>query len=425
MIFTIITTLLIISLILLIFVFFKNNKLNKEIINLEKENSHNKTISKQKEENNINLSRELSKLKIEITNLNEENNQNIQKIATLEEKNKSNENLEEKLKIQFENLSNDILEKNTLKLNQQNKEDLDSVLNPVKEQLKEFKSKVEEVYINESKDRSALQNELKNLKELNQQISSEANNLTKALTNNNKKQGSWGEVILESVIEKSGLRKNEEYFREQTFKNEDGKSFRPDVIIKLPDERDVIIDAKTSLKSYNNYVNSTEIIEQTENLKNYINSIKNHIQILSEKNYERLEQLNSLDFVFMFVPIESALTLVLEKEPSLYDEAFKQKVILVSPTTLLIALRAIENVWRFKRKSQNIEAINRRAEQLYNKFVGFHESMKKIDSSLQNARNSYDEAYNRLSNGRGNLINQAQKLKEESYINPKKSLNVL
>lgn len=349
------------------------------------------------------------------TQLKEQNNALREKIELLQ-------NNETKLKSEFENLANKIFEDSSKKLTKRNQESLNSVLNPVKEQLRDFKQKVEDVYDKESNARSALQNELKTLKELNQKMTTEAHNLTNALRSSTKKQGIWGEMVLENVLEKSGLRKGFEYFREKQTTDDEGKVYRPDVVIKLPDNRDVIIDAKTSLFAYNDYMVADDD-HKYSHLKAHIRSIREHIKGLANKNYENLKGINSLDFIFMFIPVEGALLLALDNDTSLYDEAFKQKIILVSPTTLLVALRAVENTWRYGKQAQSITDIYTRAEELYKKFVSFVEDLEKVGKSINDANKSYENAFNKLKTGRGNLIGQVEKLKLVSNIKPKKELD--
>ncbi|MED7818997.1 MULTISPECIES: DNA recombination protein RmuC [unclassified Francisella] len=332
------------------------------------------------------------------------------------------QNSEVKLKTEFENLASKIFEDNSKKLNERNQESLNSVLNPVREQLKDFKQKVEDVYDKESTARGALQNELKTLKELNQKMTTEAHNLTNALRSSTKQQGIWGEMVLENVLEKSGLREGFEYFREKHTTDDEGKAYRPDVVVKLPDNRDIIIDAKTSLFAYNDYMAADEEQKQAY-LKAHIRSIREHIKGLANKNYENLKGINSLDFIFMFIPVEGALLLALDNDTNLYDEAFKQKIILVSPTTLLVALRAVENTWRYEKQAQSITDIYSRAEELYKKFVGFVDDLEKVGKSITDANKSYENAFSKLKTGRGNLIGQVEKLKVISNIKPKKELD--
>ncbi len=380
------------------------------------------------------LKEELQQQKTQLSKYNDEiknDKATLSQLQTqLEEQNKAMhekvqflQNSEAKLKTEFENLANKIFDSNSKKFKEQSQESLGLILNPMKQQLSEFKKKVEDVYDKEAKDRSALSQELKMLKELNQKMTTEAHNLTNALKGDSKKQGKWGEMVLENVLESSGLREGHEYKREVSLRDDEDKLFRPDVVVSLPDNRHIIIDAKTSLTAYNEYMASNDDESKKLHLKNHIKSVKEHIKGLSNKKYEDLKNVNSLDFIFMFLPIESALLLALENDVNLYDEAFKQKIILVSPTTLLVALRAVENTWRYERQAQNIQDVYKRAEELYKKFTGFVEDLKKVDKGLESAKTSYDEAFKKLSGGRGNLISQVTMLKKVSNIKPKKELD--
>ncbi len=342
---------------------------------------------------------------------------------SMEEKNKILHESEEKLKQEFTTLANEILEKNSKKLQEESQKGLGTLLNPMKLQLEDFKKKVEDVYDKESKDRSALQNELKNLKELNLKISTDALNLTNALKGQSKQQGVWGEMILEKVLESSGLREGYEYKREVSLKDGENNRFRPDVIVNLPDDRHIIIDAKTSLNAYNEYIAEESDELKMSHLKSHIFAIKEHIKSLADKKYENLENVNSLDFIFMFVPIENALMIALENDVNLYDFAFKQKIILVSPTTLLVALRAVENSWRYEKQAQSIADVAKRAEELYTKFVNFTVDIEKIGEGIKKADESYNDALKKLSEGKGNLVWQAEQLKIVSNIKPKKEIS--
>ncbi len=348
----------------------------------------------------------------------------------LEEQNKAMEdklellkNSEKKLKEEFENLANKIFTDNSKKFSEQNKENLGLILNPMKQQLGEFKKKVEDVYDKEAKDRTALQYELKTLKELNLKMSEEAHKLTTALKSDNKKQGNWGEMVLDNVLESSGLRLGHEYEKQLHLKDDEDKAFKPDVVVHLPDKRDIIIDAKTSLTAYSEYMTEENEDLKQVHLKSHIKSVKEHIKGLADKKYEDLKGVNTLDFIFMFVPIEGALLLALENDVSLFDDAFKQKVVLVSPSTLLVALRAVENIWRYERQAQNIADVYYRAEELYKKFNNFIEDLKKVGKSIENANNTYTEAFKKLKDGRGSLISQVTMLKQVSNIKPKKEID--
>jgi DNA recombination protein RmuC len=421
------------------------NQKRSELTTLKEENSKaNTSLLEQKEKYNdfkiINdkildeVKDELGQLKITNSEYNEEikNNKSLisQLKTQLQEQDKSmNEkikllsNSEEKLKVEFENLANKIFDNNSKKFKEQSQEGLGLILNPMKAQLIDFKKKVEDVYDKEAKDRSALVNELKTLKELNLKMSQDATNLTNALKHDNKTQGGWGEMVLDKVLENSGLREGHEFTKQASLRDDENKLFKPDVIVNLPDNRHIIIDAKTSLLAYNEYMASKDDEDRQLHLKNHIKSVKEHIKGLANKKYEDLKNINSLDFIFMFLPIESALLLALENDVNLYDEAFKQKIILVSPTTLLVALRAVENTWRYERQAKNIQDVYKRAEELYKKFTSFVDDLKRVDKGLESARTSYDEAFKKLSGGRGNLINQVTMLKQVSNIKPKKELD--
>jgi len=342
---------------------------------------------------------------------------------SMEEKVKLLQNSEEKLKIQFKNLASEIFESNSKSFDEKSQKNIEHILKPMNQQLDSFRKKVEDIHTKDTEARGELKAELKQLKELNQQLSSDAHNLTVALKSDNKKQGNWGEMVLEKVLENSGLREGHEFNREVSLKDDENNTFRPDVIVNLPDNRHIIIDAKTSLNAYSEYMVQEDEIQKQAYLKNHIKSMKEHIKGLADKKYEDLEGVNSLDFIFMFIPIEGALLLALENDVNLYDEAFKQKIILVSPTTLLVALRAVENTWRYERQAQNISDVYKRAEELYKKFVGFIDDLKKVDKGLETARTNYDEAFKKLSGGRGNLISQVTMLKKVSSIKPKKELD--
>ncbi len=391
----------------------KNLELNIKLDEQEKINEELKSEFRVLQDVNIKDKELISHLK---TSLVEQRNSLQKQIEILQ-------NSEEKLKIEFENLANKIFSENSKKFAEQNRQNISSILNPVQLQISEFKKRVEDVYDKESKDRSALQQELKSLKELNVQMSKEAQNLTNALKNDNKKQGLWGEMVLERVLENSGLRKGHEYRREASLKDDKNRTFRPDVIVDLPDNRSIIIDAKTSLRAYNEYISEQNKEIKAIKLNLHVKSIKEHIKNLSLKRYEDLKGVNSLDFIFMFIPIEGALLLALESDVNLYDEAFKQKIILVSPTTLLVALRAVENTWRYEKQAQNIADVYLRAEELYKKFNGFVDDLQRVGKSLEIANNTYNEAFKKLSLGKGNLINQVTQLKNISNIKPKKELD--
>ncbi len=405
--------------------------------NLEKEYIQNKELLKEFEtkledvRNNLHLKeQEFKKLCNEIEVLRDENSklsvENTELKTKLEESEKSfNEKMdilkksEEKLKISFENLANEILQKSQEKMTRVSKENLSQILNPLQTQMKEFKEKIEFLNKDEAEKISALQNELKNLKELSHRLSFEAENLTKALKGESKTQGNWGELVLERVLELSGLEKGREFEREVSLNDDENNRYRPDVIVHLPNNRDVIIDAKTSLNAYQEYIKT----EDKTFIKAHIQALKNHIDTLAEKKYENLKGVNSLDFIFMFVPIENALMSALEHDTNLFEYAFKKRVVLVSPTTLLVSLRAIESSWRFERQAKNIDEVVKAAESLYDKVRGFSEDFEKIGKSLENAQKAFDGAKNKLTSGKGNVLRQVELLKQKAGIKPKKEIS--
>ncbi len=349
--------------------------------------------------------------------------------ATIKEQKKS---IEEKLKLLEENrdkltkefhyIANQVLENNSKKFNEQSSRGIKELITPVKIQIEEFKKRVNDIYDKESKERNTLLIEIKTLKDLNEKMSQDALNLTNALKGESKQQGIWGEMILERVLESSGLREGEEYEREVVLKSSGGEKFRPDVIVKLPGDRQIIIDAKTSLTHYEQYISSEDEESKKRFLSLHLNSVKEHIKELSKKDYEKLKGINSLDFVFMFIPVEGALLLALKNDPMLYDKAFKEHIVLVSPTTLLVALRAVENSWRYEKQARNIKEVTLKAEKLYNKFVGFLRDFENIGKSIKRSEESYNEALKKLSSGRGNIIRQITLFKEGANISPKNEI---
>ena len=314
-------------------------------------------------------------------------------------------NFKESLSSEFKDLATLALSKTT----KQNSEHMKITILPFYENIKNFSDQVKEFYIDESRERYSLQKEIQKLNQLNRQISQDAINLTNALKGENKTQGDWGELILGRVLESSGLVKDREYTIQKSFKDESNQLFRPDVIVNLPQNRQVIIDSKVSLKSYELYFNDE--LERKNHLVDFIRSIKSHIDSLGKKSYQNLEGIESLDFVLMFIPIEGAFSTALSADNSLYEYAYKKNVILVSPTTLIAVLRVVENSWRVTYQNKNAKIIAKKAGELNEKFRLFVDEMKKVDLSLTKAKDSYDEAFKRLSTGRGNLIARSDELR--------------
>ena len=319
---------------------------------------------------------------------------------------------EEKLKTAFKNLANEILEEKTQKFTEQNRTKLEEILKPLGEKIRDFEKKVEETYDKESKQRFSLEKEIRSLAEMNKQISEDAKNLTVALKMDPKKQGNWGELVLDRVLESSGLVKGQEYLREYSTRSEEGDKYRPDVIINLPDNKHIIIDSKVSLTSYSEYVNTDNPEEKEKFLKLHLVSIRNHIKFLGEKGYQTLDAFDTPDYVLLFMPIESAFSLALQNDPELFTFAWDKNVVIVSPTTLLATLRTVSSIWKHEKQTQNAIEIARQGGLLYDKFVSFLTDLEKIGSQLDTVKRSYDEAHKKLSSGSGNLIGKVEKLKE-------------
>ncbi len=322
------------------------------------------------------------------------------------------ENLQERFKEEFENLANKILEEKSKKFTEQNKEKLDQLLKPLSEKMEAFKKKVEETHKDEVEARGSLKQELKNLMELNKKMSEEAKNLTKALKGESKTQGSWGEVILQRILEKSGLTKGREYEIQESHTTEEGRRLQPDVVVHLPDDKHLVIDSKVTLTAYERYVSTEDDSERETALKQHVTSIRGHVKSLSKKNYQNLYGGKSPDFVLMFVPIESAFGLALQQDTDLYYEAFEKNIVIVSPSTLLATLATIDSVWKQEYQNKHAMEIAERGGALYDKFVLFVESMQDIGQRIRQTRESYDQAMTRLSAGQGNVIRQVEMLRE-------------
>ncbi|MFP3983428.1 MAG: DNA recombination protein RmuC [Desulfurivibrionaceae bacterium] len=319
---------------------------------------------------------------------------------------------EERMVREFENLASRILEEKGERFARQNRQSLDEILKPVREQLGEFRKRLDQIHSEEARDRTSLREQLINLNELNQQMNREARNLTRALKGDNKVQGNWGEMILERVLEQSGLRKDKEYEVQGGFHDSENRLLKPDVIVRLPENKDVVIDSKVSLLAYNNYIVEEDGPARQEALKAHIQAVRSHIKGLSSKDYSGLKGLRSLDFVLMFMPIDAAFMVAFQEEEELFNEAFEKKIVVVTPTTLLATLRTIENIWRYERQNENARKIAERAGRLYDKLCLFLEDFEKIGKQLSTVHSTYDHALHRLSQGRGNLIRQAEDFRE-------------
>jgi DNA recombination protein RmuC len=332
------------------------------------------------------------------------------------------ENTEKQLSNQFKILADEILEEKSRKFTDQNKTNLDQILEPLKIKISEFQGKVQEVYIQEGKDRSALSEQVKQLMALNNQLSDDAHNLTQALKGQSKAQGNWGELILERVLEASGLRKGHEYNVQVSHVREDGTRVQPDVVIHLPENRHLIVDAKVSLTAYEIHANADNDPERNAAIKKHLESVRSHIKELSEKNYQQLYGLQSFDFVLMFIPVEPAFMLAISHDNNLWLESWNKNILLVSPSTLLFVVRTVAHLWKQEQQNRNAQEIASRGAELYNKLAGFVDDLNMLGKRLQQAQISYDDAYSKFSKGKGNVIRQAEMLKQLG-VKPTKPLS--
>lgn len=321
------------------------------------------------------------------------------------------ENAEAKLNTQFENLANKIFEQKSEKFTKTSESGISQILSPLKQQIDDFKRQITEQYTREGQERASLKTEILGLKELNKQITEEAAALTNALKGDNKQQGNWGELVLERILSESGLRNGHEYEVQKSVTNEEGKRYQPDVVVHLPNNKDIVIDSKVSLIAHEKVVNAPTKDARQRALKEHVNSLKGHIKGLSLKDYQNLSGVTSLDYVLMFIPIESAFINAVEEDPELIKLALDNQIMLVSPTNLLVALRTINNIWQYEYQNQNAKVIAEKAAKMYDKFANFVSDMEKIGKNMETLRNSYDGAMNKLSTGRGNLIKQAEDFK--------------
>ena len=335
----------------------------------------------------------------------EERKNTEEKLALLNESKKE-------LTSQFKSLAQEIFEENSKKFTEQNHSKLGTLLTPFREQLKDFKQKVEDIYVNEGKDRASLKKEIESMCNLHQKFNKEAINLTRALKGDRKAQGAWGELILETVLEQSGLRKGVEYEAQGSFRDGENKLLKPDVVVHLPEGKDILVDSKVSLSAYEKYCSTENDIERQGFLKAHIKAVRNHIAALSEKDYTDLKGLRSLDFVLLFIPIEPAFTAAFQNDEKLYSEAFEKRIIIVTPTTLLVTLRTIKSIWQFEQQNQNARRIAEQAGAVYNKLRGFVEVMEKLGKQVSMVSGTYDDAMAKLTHGQGNLIYQANRFVE-------------
>ncbi|ENH2496893.1 DNA recombination protein RmuC [Vibrio parahaemolyticus] len=333
------------------------------------------------------------------------NQANAEKLQILEQ-------AEVRLKQQFEHLANQLFEEKTAKVDLQNRQSLEGLLSPLKEQLEGFKKQVNDSFSQEAKERHTLVHELKNLQCLNEQMTREAVNLTQALKGDNKQQGNWGEVVLARVLAESGLREGHEYETQVNLQSEAGKRYQPDVIVHLPQNKQVVVDSKMALVAYERYFNAETDDERDRALNAHLTALRAHIKGLSMKDYHKLKGIQSLDYVLMFIPVEPAFQVAIQADPSLIKDAMEQNIILVSPTTLLVALRTIDNLWRNERQNENAKLIAQRATKLYDKLRLFIDDMEGLGGALDRANQTYQGAMNKLATGRGNVIRQAESFRQ-------------
>ena len=347
--------------------------------------------------------------------LDSERKQGLGRIESLNE-------AKEALTSQFKNLANEILEDKSKRFTEQNVANLDALLKPLQTKLSEFKEQVNTSYGNEARERFALKSEIERLANLNLRMSDETRSLTQALKGDSKVQGNWGELVLESILESSGLRKGEEYLVQDSHTQTDGSRLQPDVVVKLPEGRSLVVDSKVSITAYSRHAEASDAVIAEQELAAHIQSLRQHIQGLSSKNYSSLYGIGSVDFVLMFVPIEPAFLLALKTAPNLYQEALAKNIVLVCPSTLMATLRTVAHLWRQDHQNRNALEIAKQCGTLYDKFVGFVDDLEKLGQRLDQAQTSYHDAFNKLKSGKGNLIRTAEKVRELG-VKPSKSLS--
>ncbi len=378
-------------------------QLEERVANLQNEKEKTASELEQAEQQNLSHVQRLSKAEVEFANLRE-------KLSTQKQE---MEELQKKFTTEFENIANKILEKNSEKFTAANQKNISDVLNPLKEKIQLFEKKVEDTYQKGIKDQTDLKAELKKLYDLNNRISEEANNLTKALKGDVKKQGNWGEVVLERILERSGLNEGQEGYQKQfSDTSDDGKRIQPDIVINLPDNKHIIVDSKVSLVAYERAVNAATDDERAAFIKDHLLSLKTHIKGLSEKHYQSAQKLNSPDFVLLFIPIEASFSIAVQEDQELFSYAWDMKVVIVSPSTLLATLRTISSIWQQENQTKNAIEIARQGGALYDKFVGFISDMEGIGKNIDSTRKSYDQAMNKLHEGSGNLIKRAENIRK-------------
>ena len=379
----------------------QTNALQVKLDNSQQQLAETKTTLTQTQEQHLLLTTQMAKLEAINSSL-------LEKLDTQKQE---VEKLEEKLSTQFKNLANDLLEEKSKKFTDQNKFNLEAILKPLGERIQAFEHQIVQTNKEGLERNVALRTELMRLHQLNTQITKEAENLTKAIKGDNKTQGNWGEFILESILEKSGLVKDREYIIQASFVSEDGKRYQPDVIIKLPTTKNLIIDAKVSLVNYEQFFNLDQEEEKISQLKKHLQSVRKHIKTLSEKNYQTHYKLPGLDFVLMFIPMEPAFNLIIQHDHTILNEAYEKNIMLVCPSTLIATLRTIANIWKQEYQNQHALEIATQSGALYDKFVGFVEDLKQVGRQLDSTQKVYIDAMKKLYEGKGNLVSKAERIK--------------
>ena len=416
---------------------FKN--IQKDSLGIEMKLQEKQVLLQVEVEKRSNLEYQLSELKNELNEQREKvvhiNGELSAKNVSLENfkerlDNQTNEiaNMQEKFSEQFKNLAITILEEKSKKFTEQNQNNINEVLKPLSEKLKDFERKVEDTYVKNVKDRTDLQAEVKKLYELNARISQDANNLTKALKGDVKKQGNWGEMVLERILENSGLEKGREYKTQESFNREEGGRYQLDVIIYLPENKHIVVDAKVSLLAYENYVSAESTNDQSAFMKDHLRSIKAHIKELSDKQYYNLDGLNTPEYVLMFIPIEASFSVAVREDNALFNEAWENKIVIVSPSTLIATLMTISSIWNQENQTKNAVEIARQSGNLYDKFEGLLKDLQQLGKKIDDAQSYYRSTVSKLSEGKGNLISRVENLKilgakasksiPDEYLNP-------
>lgn len=395
--------------------FLRSQASYRELASLRSEKLKLDELGQQQVQQSRESAQRIESLQAETARLNEKNavletklelekTQFEEKLALLKES-------KSELSLQFKNLANEIFDDKSKRFEERNTVALSGLLNPLQEKIKTFEKRVEDSYNAEARERFSLSSELKRLHELNDRLGVEAANLVNALKGDNKSQGNWGEMILTTLLERSGLTKGKEYEVQVSLNSQDGARLQPDVVVHMPEGRDIIIDSKVSLKAWEEFTSADDAAERENHIKAHVQSIRSHVRGLSAKSYQNLVGVNTLDYVFLFMPIEAAYSVAIQQDPDLNQDAFERDVIFVGPATLLTTLKTVQNLWRFEQQNQNAKQIADSAGKLYDKFVGFSEDIEELGKKMEAANTSYDKAYNKLKSGRGNLISRTEKLR--------------